>query len=331
MPGSGSTLIDLMSVQVGTESGGWGTAVTPTAKLMGVQNLSFDPGVMAEVFHDRRGSLAPGYLSALTTIDPAAPLEILSTYEDTCYLLDNLCGQASPSGTGPYTRNYSGALTSVPSPRILTWVYGDATNCHKLAGGLISKLVAKGENGKPMMINCDLIGKDVTAGSLAALSDRTVNVCMGDHMALYIDAWGGTIGSTQISTTAYAYELTIDAKRKVDHYLGSLAGQAYHEDDGAEGWDVMLKLSLEFNAAVAAQYTALISQSAVYQKQVRLKSSSSTNVLQFDIAGTSEKSPVFGSDRDGVLTFDVELRGTYNSGLGNYFKAQSLNSVSTLA
>jgi hypothetical protein len=330
MAGSGSSLLDLLEVQVGTEST-WGTAVTPTAKLMGVQNFALDPGIKAKVFHDRRGSLAPGYLEALESIEPAAPLELLVTYEDICYILDNLLGQASPSGAGPYTRNYAGPVGAVPSPRILTWLYGDATNCYKLAGGLISKLTLKGETGAPMMATADLIGKDVTAGTKASLSDRAVSVAMGDHMAIYVDAWGGTIGTTLLNAASWNYELTIDSKRKVDMYFGALAGQSYHEDDGANGWDVMLKLKLEFNAALKAQYDALISQAAVYQKQVRLKSTSGTKVLQFDFAGTSEESPRFGDDRNGVLIFETALKGEYCPALGNYFKAQSINSVSSLA
>lgn len=330
MAGSGSTLLDLMQVQVGKETT-WGTSVTPTAKLMGVTNFMLNPGVKSQVFHDRRGSVAPGYLANVLEVRPDGPLEMLATYEDISYLLDNLLGEATPSGAGPYVRAYSAPLGTLPTPRILTWVYGDATNCYKLAGGLISKLTVKGENGAPMTATADLIGKDVTAGSLAALSDRTVNVAMGDHMALYIDTWGGTIGTTQITNTAYTYELTIDSKRKGDIYLGNLAASSYHEDDGAQGWDVMLKLKMELNAAVAAQYTALLTSSAVYQRQVRLKSTSGTNIIQFDVAGTSEESPSFGDDRDGVLAFETTLRGTYNSGLANYLKASITNSVSTLA
>jgi hypothetical protein len=329
MAGSGSSLLDLLEVQVGTESN-FGTAVTPTAKLMGIQNFALDPGIKSKVYHDRRGSLAPGYLEAIESIEPAAPLEMLVTYEDVCYLLDNLLGQATPSGAGPYTRNYAGPVGSVPSPRLLTWVYGDGTNCYKLTSGLLSKLTLKGETGAPMMATADLIGKDVTAGTKAALSDRSVAVAMGDHMALYIDAWGGTIGTTLLSAASWSYELTLDAKRKVDIYFGNLAGQSYHEDDGANGWDVMLKLKLEFNAALKAQYDALISQAAVYQRQVRLKSTSGTKVLQLDFAGTAEESPRFGDDRNGVLVFEVGLKGEYNAGLGNYFKAQSINSVSSL-
>jgi len=329
MAGSGSSLLDLLEVQVGTESN-FGTAVTPTAKLMGVQNFALDPGIKAKAFHDRRGSMAPAYLTALTGIEPAAPLELLATYEDIDFILDNLCGQATPSGSGTYTRNYAAPIGSVPSPRLLTWVYGDGTNCYKLTSGLISKCTFKGENGAPMMVTADLIGALVDGGTKASLSDRSVSLVMGDHLVPYIDAWGGTIGTTALSAASWSYELTIDAKRKLDAYFGNLAPQSYHEDDGANGWDVMLKLKLEFNAANKAQYDALISTSAVYQKQVRLKSTSGSKVLQFDIAGTSEESPRFGDDRGGVLAFETTLKGTYNTALGNYFKAQSINAVSSL-
>lgn len=329
MAGSGSSLLDLLELQVGLEST-FGTAVTPTAKLMGVQNFSLDPGVTSKVLHDRRGSVAPAYLANILMVDPAASLELLGTYEDICYILDNLLGNATPSGAGPYVRAYAGPLGTLPSPRMLTWVYGDGTNCYKLTSGLISKLTAKGATGAPMTITADLIGASVTSGTKASLSDRTVNVAMGDHMALFIDTWGGTIGATAMANASYEYELTIDSKRKIDMYFGNILPQSYHEDDGAAGWDVLLKLKLEFNAADKAQFDALISSSALYQRQVRLKSTSGTAIIQFDIAGTSEHAPKFGDDRNGVLAYECDLRGTYNTALANYFKASVTNSVATL-
>lgn len=330
MAGSGSSLLDLLEVQIGTESS-FATAVTPTAKLMGVQNFALDPGIKTLLHHDRRGSLAPAYLANVASVEPVAPLEVLGTYEDICYLLDNLLGQATPSGAGPYVRAYSGPIGSVPSPRLLTWVYGDGTNCYKLTSGLISKLTVKGATGAPMMCTADLIGALVDGGTKASLNDRTVNVSMGDHMALYVDTWGGTIGTTALAATSYEYELTIDSKRKTDVYFGALAPASYHEDDGAAGWDVMLKLKLEFNAADKAIYDALITTSAVFQRQFRLKATNSTRIIQFDVAGTSEQAPRFGDDRNGVLAFECNVRGTYNSTLGNYLKASVTNGVSTLA
>lgn len=323
-------LLDLLQVQAGTEST-WGTPVTPTVKLMGIEDISLDPGIEAQVFHDRRGSLAPGYLAALTAVMPTGKMDILGTYEDHPYYLDNLCGQATPSGAGPYVRDYAAPIGAVPTPRKLTLPYGDATDCYKLAGMLISKLVIKGENGAPQRWNAEFLAKDISAGALAALSDRTVNLAMGDHMAIAIDAWGGTIGATAIATAAYSYELTIDAKRKGDQFLGALSAGNWHEDDGAEGWDGELKLMLELNSASRSQLTALLSTSTLYQRQVRLLSTSGTQIIRLDFAGTSIKAPEVFEDRDGVVTFSCTLKGTYNPTLGNWFKAQSTNSVATLA
>lgn len=332
MAGSGSSLLDLLVIQAGTQTDFVTPQSTPTVKLMGVTDLTIPPGVTALLHHDRRGSLAPGHLANLSEIRPdGISMEQLGLYEDICYALDNLMGQSTPSGTGPYTYDYAAPIGAVPTPRILTLLYGDATNCYALNGTLIKKMTISGENGQPMTCSFDIMGRDFGSDSLAALSDRSVNVAMGDHMAVYIDAWGGTIGSTLIAATAYSYELVIDSKRKGDIYLGNLAASSYHEDDGSEGWDGTLKLSLEFNAASKAQFDALISQSVLYQRQIRLQSTSGTNQITFDFAGVSEQAPEFGSDRDGVLTFDIELRGMYNQTLGNWFKAQVVNSVSSLA
>lgn len=331
MAGSGSSLLDLLQVQVGKQANFTTPIAAPTSKLMGVTDLKIPPGVTALLHHDRRGSMAPGYLANLSEIRPdGITMEQFGLYEDICYALDNLLGEATPSGVGPYTRNYGAPLGTTPMSRILTLVYGDATNCYALNGMLIKKVTIKGETGQPMRCSFDIMGRDFGADSLAALSDRTVNVAMGNHMAIYIDTWAGTIGTTQITSTAYAYELMIDSKRKGDIYLGNLSASSYHEDDGAEGWDGTLKLSLEFNATSKAQFDALISQSTLYQQQVRLASTNSANAIRFDFAGFSEQAPDYGIDRDGVLTFDTMLRGLYNPTLGNWFAAQVVNNVSAL-
>ena len=248
MAGSGSSLIDLLQTQVGKQTV-WATAVAATAKLMGIQDIKLNPNTRGKVYHDIRGSLAPGTIAALTEAMPDGKMSWLGLYDDMPYHLDALFGTATPSGSGPYTYTYAAPIATVPSPRIQTCIYGDATNCYRLTGMLPSKVVIKGSNGGPMMGSSDIFAQLFDAGSLAGLSDRAVTVAMGDHVAIYIDAWGGTIGTTAIAATAFTYEITIDTKRKPDQYLGSLSPSSYHEDDGAKGWDAKLKLELEFNAA----------------------------------------------------------------------------------
>lgn len=323
-------LLDLLSVQAGSQSV-WATGVTPTVKLMGVEKLTIDPGVAAEVYHDIRGSLAPGYLAALTGVMPTAKMDTLVTYEDIGYYLDNLAGEAAPSGSDPYTRVYAAPLGAVPTPRILGLSYGDATDYRRLIGALISKATFKGENGAPLRASYELIGNSLSTTALASLSDRTVNLAMGDHAAVFMDAWGGTIGSGALTTAAFAFELNIDAKRKGDQFFGALTAGSYHEDDGAEGWDGELKLSLELNNTTRAELTAATSQTTLYQRQTRIKYTSGTKVIQLDFAGTQTGAPEFFTDRDGVVMFELTFKGTYNPTLGNWFKASNVNGVATLA
>lgn len=323
-------ILDLLAIQGGTQSA-WATGVTPTVKLMGVESLMVDPGVKAEVFHDQRASLAPGHLAALTEVMPSAKMDVLCTYDDIGYYLDNQLGQATPSGAGPYTRGYGAPTGAVPTRRILGLSYGDATDYYRLIGALISKATFKGENGKPLRASYELIGNSISNTALAAVSDRAVTLAMGDHCAISIDAWGGTMGATAIATSAFAFELMIDAKLKSDQFLGALVAGNYHDADGAQGWDGELKLSLELNSATRAQLAALISQTTLYQRQVRLRYSSGTSQITFDFAGTSITAPELWQNRNGVVTFDATLKGTYNTTLGNWLVAQNINSVATLA
>ncbi len=333
MAGTGSTILNLMHVQVGKQTA-WDTAVVATVKRVGVYDLKIDQVVKAETFMDRRGSLAPGYLTAITEAMPTAQMDEYGSYEDVLYTLEGLLGIATPSGIGPYTRNYAAPTVALAvNPRWQSLSYGDATNNYRLIGATPSKLTIKGENGKPMTISSDMFGRDFGEVALVSnLLDRSVQLCMGDHMTVAIDAWAGTIGATPLSCTSYAYELTLDSKRVTDQFLGAIVACNYHDADGGDGWETSLKLSLEFNASSKAQWDALIAYSSgiPYQRQVRLKSQSGTNILQFDFAGYSAKAPTYGEDRNGVLIYQIELTGLYNPTLGNYFKAQSVNSVATL-
>ena len=326
--------LDLLQVQIGKETT-WGTSVTPTAKLMNVTDISLEPVVETIVHKTIRGTLAPGYLANVRRIAGQGSIQALVDYEDLPYYLEGLFGVATPSGAGPYTRDYVAPVVTgtKPTPRIFTVVYGDSSGTYKLEGGLITKLTIKGDALSPLTLQADLIGKDVVTGSLASLSDRTVNVVMGADTTLYIDTWSGTMGSTQVNATFFAFELTIDSKMTLRHYMGALTPGAYTQP----AYEGTLKLTLEFNTTSKAYLDALLTSTvgSPFQRQVRIKatrdSGSSEKLAQFDFAGTATTAPKVFTNQDGVATIELELHGTYNSGtFANWFKASSKNSVSTL-
>jgi hypothetical protein len=325
---------ELLSFQLGTQSV-FATAVAGTVKLMGITDAQFKPSVKTTSRKHLRGSRAPSYTALVTGIDGSGSWDEDCSYEDIGYGLEGLHGTVAPSGgSAPYTRDYAAPLGSTLTPRIYTGILGDADGVYKLMGALVAKAVYKCDKEGVWTVKHDLVGRDVSTGSLAALSDRTVNLIAGAETSIYIDAWAGTIGSTHVDATAYSFELTIDAKRAVKHYLNnSLYAGNYRQP----AWDVTLKLHLEFNATSKAYLDAILASTvgAPFQRQVRIKatrdSSASEKLAQFDFAGSHSgaeiPAPTWEND---VWAVDLDLTATYHATLANYFKAQIKNAVATL-
>jgi hypothetical protein len=296
---------------------------------VGIDEINIRPIVEGILHEEQRGTLAPGYNVNLAKVAAEGSIGGLALYEDLPYWLDSLLGVATPVDNldGTYTYSWSAPAGSAPSPRIMTIVYGDGTNDYGGEGMLVDSLTITGESNGPLKFSADLLGEEATTDALASLSDRSVNVPMGDQAALYIDAFGGTIGSTAFSDVAYSFELAINSNRANVHGLGSLKPADYREAK----WDGSLRLSLEFSAASKAYLDDIIGASSVLQKLVRIKYSlSTTHYIQLDFAGAALSSPEIFTDEDGVITVDLELTGMYESGLGNWFKAEVMNQVSAL-
>lgn len=321
-------LAGLQTIQAAKETV-WGTSVTASAKLMGVEECKIESAGGAALLKEMRGSLAPAFSAIRKSNFGKASLKGFATYEDLNYYLESLLGDVTPSGAGPYVRAGAAPLTAAATNRMITLYDGQASDVYKLLGGVVNKLVISGKTGEEWKFAADLIGKQKTTGALAVLADRTVTAIEGADTSLYIDAWGGTIGTTQINTLATAFELSIDLGTAVRHYLGNLLPGRYRQKK-AEPGSVTLKLSLEFDAVTKAYLDAFLTYSAVLQHQVRIKATTGTNAIaQFDFAGTVVGEPAM-SDEDGVYMLDLNYQGTYNSGLANYLKYSLTNQVSAL-
>lgn len=320
---------ELLQIQLGKEST-WGTSVAATAKLMGVEDWTITPIVQTGQYEDLRAAIAPSYLSAVEYAAAKASISGIVTYEDGAYLLDSLFSVATPSGANPYTRAYTGPTTAVTTPRSNTIIAGDATNQYKVAGAVLEKLTLSFTNNGPWKFSSDWIGKVVTTGALAALSDRAVTPVMGHHTTLFIDNFAATIGTTSVASTAFAGEMTFTPNRKLYQYLGSVTPGAYSDNT----WETELKLSLEYNATSKAYVDAIVAATpARLQKLVRVSAdSTASNQFRVDFAGVTVDAPDLFQDRDGAIFVDLVLKGEVDTGsFGNFVKATSINTVSTLA
>ncbi len=316
---------DLEQVQIGKEVT-WGTAVTPTAKLGLIESCEITPEVEGESLPDIRGSLAGGYVQTLNKHSGSGSVQGTASYEDLQYWLESLFGIVTPSGAGPYVYAGVAPLTTVPTRRMLTVVKGQSGSVYKMAGGLVDELTISGESNAPWKFDAKLLGKVVSSGALAVLSDRTQSPIHANHTSLYIDAVGGTIGTTLINSAFFSFELALKANISLVPGVGSLNPVAYVD----RAYTGSLKLSLEVDTTTAA-YLASILGSSLLQQQVRIKATTGVSqIAQLDFAGGHLSAPAIFTDTDGVVSIDLEMERVYNSALGNWFKSSITNSVATL-
>ncbi len=319
--------LELFELQSGEETV-WGTAVAPTVKHMGVTACTIAPIQTTERLQDIRASLQPAYLSILTEVNATMTVEGFGLYEDLDYIFGGLFGEASPTGTGPYTRAYAGPIGTQVTEYARTFVYGDATGIYGLAGGIPTSISIECERGGALTYTAEFIGKEVKVDTLATLSDRTVVPITGEHAALYVDPFGSAAGTTQVQNTAWSVSLEVDMARTVLQFLGSLEPN----DWKGPRFDLTFGMRLRLNATSKAYLDVQVAATpAKLERVVRLKFSDTANRdLQIDLAGVAEGVPEFPADEDGVATLEYELMGEYEATLGNSLEVTTINEVSAL-
>lgn len=326
---STSPIPDLYLYQIGTEST-WGTPVAQTAKLGLVEELTITPEVEGQNLKDKRASLAPAYVAALLKATGTAKMSGVCSYQDMPYWLDAIFGTATPSGGNPYVRAYTGALGTIPSRRVFTLCKGQSapvSHIYTLAGAVLTEATFKIESGQPWKYDFSFIGKNVVTDTIDSLSDRTQTPILAPETLLYIDAVGGTIGTTAITASWFAAELNIKTNAAVHTGIGSINPAGFHE----AGWEATLKLTLEVTSTTKGYLDSIIG-SSLLQHQIRMKATTGASAIQqFDFGGSFLSAPEITTDTDGVSTFEFEYTATYNSTLANYLKASNTNTVATLA
>lgn len=319
--------IDLMSWQVGAQSA-FATGVAPTKKLMGISDGELAPAIETSEVEEQRGSLAPAYNVTLDKVTGAAKLSGDATYEHLAIFLDSLLGIATPGTTPTFKRDYAAPLTAKPTPRILTLVHGSTEGVYGLVGGIVNEFTLKGESNKRVTFDAGLLGRSVEADTLETLTDSAVNFVHANQMSMYVDLWAGTLGATALTATAFSFELGMNASRALKPGLGSVYPKDVSQKKAAVGSN-SLKLALEYEAGQSkAWFDAMISSSAVFKAQVRLKwNISTTQDLQVDFCGWQKETPTAFPDADGIAQLELNLAPLYHDTVANWLKISLTNST----
>ena len=321
--------LDLYKVQSGKEST-WGTNVASTVKFMGIDTIEIDAGVEQKALPDQRASLAPSHESQIHMISPKGSYGGWASYEDIHYWLEGMVGEVTPTGAGPYTR--AGVAPGIVqiNGRPQTLVYGGPEGIYGLNGALPTSFTFEVSNNEEAKYSGDLMAKDRVIDTFDALSDRVITPIMGDHVKIYLDPVGGTVGATEMAALGFSVELTIEANRSGKHHLSALT------PDSVRGprWSGSLKAVLEFDAtivnALMDEFFTVEASIANFEKQVRIECISGTDTLLLDFAGFAEAAPVAFTDEDDIATVEFNLTGQYNAALANWFKYTGDNDVAVM-
>lgn len=321
--------LDLLQWQIATQTL-FATKVTPTRKLMGIEEGDLQPVVETSAVPEQRASLAPAFSATVDKVSGEGSLKGALNAEEAGYYLDNLFGQATPSGVGPYTRAYVAPLGTKPTPRLLTLLRGNALDARSLVGGLLNDLSISAETNKRVTFDGKLIGHSVVSDTVQALADNSVNYFHSNSAVLKFDTWAGTMGATALSPIAYKYELGLNFNKMLQMGLGALTPVG-HKIKKGEPDSNQLKLSMELDATSAGYFNSIITATSdPYRAQIQCAFTIGTSVLTIKYAGYAAEAPKYVEDTDGVATLDFTFSPLYHSTFGNWLKIDLVNSVASL-
>ena len=247
------------------------------------------------------------------------------SYQHLPYIMRGLWGKVTASGSGPYQRTYVSPQDAPPTnPAFYTVEYGPKDAEYQLAGGLITEATIKGEVGSAWTADFSMKGGRATPQAYTALAEPSVDLIRFANTLLYIDDWGGTIGSTQISNAFINFEYQFTTGRHLKRFSGDVWPAAYGEGEFLGG----LKLALEYNSTTKTIFDAALS--GLKSLLVRIKGVSGTNQAILDFAGYLAGNPELFPDREGNTIMNLELKPRYNATLGYWGQVDTYNDLSSL-
>lgn len=319
---------DGLRVQVGQQVD-YTTQITPTSQLRGVTDIKLRSDNDIGVLDDMALGFAGGDSSVVRSIGGSGSMSGWLSYEDAVYLLENMFGAATPTGSGPYVRVYNAPVNAPPTPKFWSLVDGESTvGAYALVGAMQRSMTWKFETGKEATFASELVGNKIVPDTLESLTVRPVYPVMANQITgIYWDDWGGTIGTTALpGCDVRMIELKVEPSREPRACFGTNFRNNFVE----RRWAGSLKVSLEFNGTTKTDVDAIMA-GTITKKLVRVVAADTANRnIQIDFTGTVEDDiEIFGDD-DGVVTVDVTLGRTYNAALATWLKITATNEVATI-
>jgi hypothetical protein len=327
----------LNKVQLGLESTK-GTEVDASALWLGAATLTDNRELT--IPEENIGYLGPvdrGYIaSADATIEFAeTTLTFEQLYPFAAGIDDTVSGSANGGTTNGYTYAYPLATTAAPTTKAYTVEGGDNQQEYQALYSFCEEITLAGSPTEAVTIASRWRARSMGKGTFTAnVAVPTVEQVLFQKGKLYIDAVGGTIGTTQATNTWLGMEMTI-ATGLVPVFTGD--GQLYFSFDKCTGPDVTGSLIFEHDAVGVARYDDFVAGTT---KQVRMQfdgaaltgtgGTFTTKAFRIDMA-MKILSVVLLDSVNGNNTVRVNYRAVFNSTANLYCNITVCNTLAALA
>ncbi len=309
----------LRKTQLGKESTG-GTAVAATAVWRGPANGIQDDREVTFVEED------VGFIGGVDRTHIAQLLASLSlestpvTYQQIGYVLNagvvGVAGVADGVGTD-FIYTHAVATTAQKTPFFYTIETGDDQQAQEAEFAHVTSLTIEGNAGEAAMVSSDWQARQATnAAFTGALSLPAVEEVLVSKGKLYIDAIGGTIGTTQISNTLLNFTLNVATGFQ---HVFTADGSLLFSFVKQVAPEITLDLTFEHDTNAVAEFVTwraetpqllrLIFEGSVFGTP---GTTYSNHTFIIDLAGKWETISALG-EQDGNDTVTATFRARYNS------------------
>lgn len=264
--------------------------------------------------------------------------EVDATFEQLFHILEagikNVgTGVADGAGTGKIYA-YPLPSTALNTIKPYTIEGGDDQEAEEMEYSFVEEFKLTGEGGGPVKVSAEWVGRTITVTTFTgALSVPSVESILFSLGKLFIDAIGGTIGTTQKSNTFLKMEVTIRTGWKA---VWTGDGGLYFTFNKQIGPEVIANITFEHDGSATAEKVNWRAQTA---RQIRIQfegsnlgtpgTSFTKKTLRIDLVGKWEKFEKLGEENGNDIVAG-SFRARYDGTPAKFAELTVVNEIASV-
>lgn len=333
----GTNEVILLRAQAGIESTR-GTNVAATRKVYAQISPSYTRALLD--FMDTSGTYQGRRRAAYGRAKVGFTALDLATFEDLPWwmqlgLKGGVAGVGDSGSPEAFVYTFNPTISSDDLSSI-TLEHGETNNDYETAQVMMNSFTLRmdsdNDSEPTWMLDAELIGRDwATTSFTAALSDRSTETIDARGTKIYIDAAGGTMGTTQLSGALISASITVNNNIHFKAFAEDVEYVAANKV-GRQQQTLDAQFTFEFeNDTEFANYRAT---AGPVQRLIRLEKEGSTihttvkKRFRFDMYGYWNSWS--RGDREGNLTATFGFAGFYDATASKTFQMEIVNALETL-